>query len=395
MPADENYRNKLLRLYLENRCNPKELEELMVLLRSNAASRDLLSQLQQEFYDPSDKDETITTEQSESIRQNLMQKIKQAPVVSINRRKWWVSVAAAAITILLAAGLYYVLNPFQQKKLAKTAVNKNPLNDVAPGTNKAVLTLADGTTIVLDDASNGNLAQQGNTKVIKLNGKLDYKASGSSASEILYNTISTPRGGQYQIELPDGSQVWLNAASSLRFPTAFAGKERKVEISGEAYFEITKNKSMPFVVKINEAEVQVLGTHFNVMAYNDEAAVKTTLLEGSVKFKSSDNTSTLIPGQQSQLTKDGKVKVVDGVDVDKVVAWKNGAFNFHGEDMDAIGRQLARWYDVEVVNNSKIEGLFYAEDIPKNIKLSEVLKMLQLTGEVSFKVEGRRIIVMP
>lgn len=367
----------------------------MVLLRSNAASRDLLSQLQQEFYDPSDKDETITTEQSESIRQNLMQKIKQAPVVSINRRKWWVSVAAAAITILLAAGLYYVLNPFQQKKLAKTAVNKNPLNDVAPGTNKAVLTLADGTTIVLDDASNGNLAQQGNTKVIKLNGKLDYKASGSSASEILYNTISTPRGGQYQIELPDGSQVWLNAASSLRFPTAFAGKERKVEISGEAYFEITKNKSMPFVVKINEAEVQVLGTHFNVMAYNDEAAVKTTLLEGSVKFKSSDNTSTLIPGQQSQLTKDGKVKVVDGVDVDKVVAWKNGAFNFHGEDMDAIGRQLARWYDVEVVNNSKIEGLFYAEDIPKNIKLSEVLKMLQLTGEVSFKVEGRRIIVMP
>ena len=248
---------------------------------------------------------------------------------------------------------------------------------------------------MLDDASNGNLAQQGNTKVIKLNGKLDYKASGSSASEILYNTISTPRGGQYQIELPDGSQVWLNAASSLRFPTAFAGKERKVEISGEAYFEITKNKSMPFVVKINEAEVQVLGTHFNVMAYNDEAAVKTTLLEGSVKFKSSDNTSTLIPGQQSQLTKDGKVKVVDGVDVDKVVAWKNGAFNFHGEDMDAIGRQLARWYDVEVVNNSKIEGLFYAEDIPKNIKLSEVLKMLQLTGEVSFKVEGRRIIVMP
>lgn len=301
---------------------------------------------------------------------------------------------AASVAGLIGLSIFFYTRLGSEKEVAKNEAHTKPVNDVTPGGSKAILTLANGSTIVLDDAQNGTLAQQGNTKVIKLNGKLDYNASGSSAKEILYNTIATPRGGQYQIELPDGSQVWLNAASSLHFPTAFAGKERRVEITGEAYFEVAKNKSMPFIVKVNNAEVQVLGTHFNVMAYSDEAAVKTTLLEGSVKFVSQNNSTVLKPGQQSQLAKDGQVKVANEVDLDKVMAWKNGLFKFQGEDIETVCRQLSRWYDVEVVYEKKPDELFYA-DIPRNTGLADAFKALELTGKVHFKIEGRKIIVMP
>jgi ferric-dicitrate binding protein FerR (iron transport regulator) len=305
----------------------------------------------------------------------------------------WIGIAAS-VAGLIGLSIFFYTRLGSEKEAAKNEAHTKPVNDVTPGGNKAVLTLADGSTIVLDDAQNGKLAQQGNTKVIKLNGKLDYNASGSSAKEILYNTIATPRGGQYQIELPDGSQVWLNAASSLHFPTVFAGKERRVEITGEAYFEVAKDKSMPFIVKVNNAEVQVLGTHFNVMAYSDEAAVKTTLLEGSVKFVSQNNSTVLKPGQQSQLAKDGQVKVANEVDLDKVMAWKNGLFKFGGEDIETVCRQLARWYDVEVVYNQRPDDLFYA-DIPRNTSLADAFKALELTGKVHFKIEGRKVIVMP
>ena len=233
-----------------------------------------------------------------------------------------IAVAASVIGLLLF-GAYSWFSRMDKKEIATSEIkNSSYKNDVLPGGDKAMLTLADGSTIVLNDAQNGNLVQQGNTKVIKLDGKLAYNAANAGIGEILYNTISTPRGGQYQVELPDGSKVWLNAASSLHFPTAFVGKERRVEISGEAYFEVAKNKSMPFIVSVNGSEIQVLGTHFNVMAYNDEDAVKTTLLEGSVKFASGNNSSLLKPGQQAQLTTEGQVKVVSDVDVDEVVVLK-------------------------------------------------------------------------
>jgi ferric-dicitrate binding protein FerR (iron transport regulator) len=253
--------------------------------------------------------------------------------------------------------------------------------------------LADGSTIILDNVQNGTLAQQGNTKVIKEDGKLAYNLTSTGINEVLYNTISTPRGGQYQVDLPDGSRVWLNAASSLHFPTAFVGKERRVEITGEAYFEVAKNKAQPFIVSVNGAEVQVLGTHFNVMAYNDENAIKTTLLEGSVKFVNGSTSSLLKPGQQSQLSENGQVKVVSNVDVDAVTAWKNGNFDFQGEDIETVMRQLSRWYNVDVVYRNKPDELFYAE-IPRNTKLSDVLKALELTGKLRFGIEGKKIIVM-
>ncbi|MBD0285841.1 MAG: FecR domain-containing protein [Flavisolibacter sp.] len=311
---------------------------------------------------------------------------------------WTLKIAAAASVIgLLILGTYFWFNRGEHKEVAKTDVNKKDYQrDVPPGGDKAILTLADGSTIMLDEAQNGTLTQQGGTKVMKLGGKLTYNSPtfGGGKGEALYNTLSTPRGGQYQVALPDGSQVWLNAASSIHFPAAFAGKERRVEITGEAYFEVAKNKDMPFIVSISGAEVQVLGTHFNIMAYKEEEAVKTTLLEGSVKFVSGNKESLLQPGQQSQLTKEGQVKVVSGVDVHAVIAWKNGHFDFEGADIGSVMRQFSRWYDVEVIYNKKVDDLFYAE-IPRNTTLSDALKALELTGKVQFKIEGRKIIVMP
>lgn len=321
----------------------------------------------------------------------LNRKRKKARLV----RMWVLRTAAACFVGFLAVNGFLWLKDNQKPAVVQApAIDKEYTNDVQPGSNKAVLTLADGSTIMLDDAENGLLTHQGNTKVIKIDGKLDYNSSGADVKKVMYNTISTPRGGQYQVELPDGSKVWLNAASSLRFPTTFAGKERRVEITGEAYFEVTKNPSVPFVVGVNNAEVQVLGTHFNVMAYNDESALETTLLEGSVKFVKDDNTQMLKPGQQLQLTQKGQLKVISGVDLTKVVAWKNGFFDFEGLNFETIARQLSRWYNVDVVYNSKIDDLFYAE-IPRNTKLSVVLRALELTGKIRFEIEGAKIIVLP
>jgi len=301
--------------------------------------------------------------------------------------------AAAAVIGLLLAGKLLLVNRHDRNEIVQENGKKN---DVLPGRDRAILTLANGSTVTLDDAKNGTLAQQGAAKVVKIGGKLAYGPTNADSKEVLYNTVSTPRGGTYQIELTDGSKVWLNAESSLRFPTAFAGKQRRVEVTGEAYFEVADRKSMPFVVSVNGAEVQVLGTHFDVMAYSDEDALKTTLLEGAVKFVSGGNTSLLRPGQQSQLTRDGKdgqIKVVNDVDVDEVIAWKNGLFQFEKADIGTVMRQLARWYDVDVEYRNKREGDLLHVEIPRNTKLSDVLKALEVAGAGKFELEGKSIIV--
>jgi ferric-dicitrate binding protein FerR (iron transport regulator) len=313
--------------------------------------------------------------------------------------------AAALIGLILTGGLYLAITisrgkSMREKAVAGSKVRPSVGNDVLPGKEKAILTLADGSTVSLDDAKNGTLTQQGTTKVLKLDGKLSYEASGgklSATNQIPYNSIATPRGGQYQVVLPDGSRVWLNAASSLRFPTAFSGKERRVEVRGEAYFEVAKNASMPFTVAILSAaggsEVQVLGTHFNINAYDDDALLKTTLLEGSVKFVNGDEAMVLNPGEQSQLARNGQLNISDRIDVSEVMAWKNGLFHFEGSDITTVMKQLSRWYDVDIVYGEKmVPDLFHAE-IPRNTNLSDVLKALALTGKVEFKVEDKKIIV--
>lgn len=304
--------------------------------------------------------------------------------------------AAACVIGLLITSAYFFLNSKNTKlPVVAKAKHQQLKNDVQPGGNRATLTLADGSIIYLEDAQNGALAQQGNTKIIKIGGKLAYTTSAKNEAEIVYNIVSTPKGGQYQIELPDGTQVWLNAASSLRFPTSFAGKERRVEvISGEAYFEVTQNKKMPFIVALNSAEIQVLGTHFNVMAYDEEAAVKTTLLEGSINFVQQQQGVLLKPGEQIQLSKNGHTKIERNVDTDQVVAWKNGLFQFDNSDIETVMRQLSRWYDVSVVyTNKNIKHLFVGE-MPRSSTLSEILRALELTSRIHFRIDGKKIIVL-
>jgi transmembrane sensor len=393
----EDQTDQLKRL-LEKRELTTEEQQWLLDYLENSDGTELRQIMQRIFTDDLENTNDIGPAISEKLLRSIHEKLdipakpKKPRVV----RLWTLRIAVAASVVgLITLGTYLWFKTDSKKETAETNVKfKSYKNDVPPGGDKAILTLADGSKIILDTANNGTLANQGTTKIIKLGGKLSYNTSKTNNNEILYNTISTPRGGQYQIELPDGSQVWLNAASSLHFPTAFAGKERRVEIMGEVYFEVAKNADKPFIVTVNGAEVRVLGTHFNVMAYGDEAALKTTLLEGSIKFVNRSITNMLKPGQQSQLAKDGQVKVISGIDANEVLAWKNGIFDFEGADIESITRQLSRWYDVEVVYNTKINDLFYAV-IPRNTKLSDVLKALELTGKVRFEIEGKKIIVMP
>lgn len=339
---------------------------------------------------------SIPKEVSEKLLRVIHGKIKpgeikhRSQVISLRT----IGIAASIVGILVVA-TFLLVNKNGTRQVVKTEPGDHKFkNDVDPGGNRATLTLADGSVILLDQAQNGVLAQQGASKVIKLDGKLLYDPAVNITGQIVYNTISTPKGGQYQLELPDGSLVWLNATSSIRFPTAFIEKERRVEVKGEAYLEVAKKPNKPFVVAVNGSEIRVLGTHFNINAYGDEDDLRTTLLEGSIKFIDGNTSHTLRPGQQSQLTKARTVKVVSKVDVDEVVAWKNGLFSFDNAGIETIMRQLSRWYDVDVDYRGRIDDLFIAE-MHRNIKLSDVLKALELTGKVRFEIEGKKIIVMP
>ena len=270
-----------------------------------------------------------------------------------------------------------------------------------------MLTLANGSTIILDSAHDGTLAQQGTTKIIKLDGgALAYRAAtdsrGQTTEQTGYNTIATPRGGQYRIILPDGSKVWLNAASSLRFPAAFAGNERTVELTGEAYFEIAKNAEKPFHVRVpsggtdgKDMDVEVLGTSFNVMAYANEEKIHTTLLEGKVKVKQGALAENLSPGREAIVDQaTHAMEVADG-NIEQAVAWKDGLFRFKETDIRELMRQVERWYDVDVVYRTTRGDQDFTGVVSRNKNVSILLHMLELTGTVHFKIEGKRIIVLP
>ena len=339
---------------------------------------------------------------NERLKIRLQQTIlEQKNNVIPMRRRWRLPAAAAAVALIILASATYLFfsSKYPQQQLATVnPVKKKPKTDFAPGGNKAVLTLADGSAIVLDSAVNGTISNQGKIKVVKLdNGLLAYSINGQQVTEndaTFFNTISTPRGGQYQVTLSDGTRVWLNAASSIRFPVMFAGKERKVEITGEAYFEVAKNKQMPFKVKVNSSEIEVLGTHFNVNAYNDEAATRTTLLEGSVKIKKDNYSALLLPGQQSQVTKNGEIKVVNNADTEEVVAWKDGLFILKKADIPSVLRQIARWYDVDIVYKGNLPSGRITGDMPRNMNLSKMLEVMELVG-VHFKIEDNKVLVEP
>ena len=384
--------------YLNNSLNKEELRYFLETIKNKEYEQKLKDKISGLLHNESVSGQ-LDKNQEEIIFNNIMllantkEKTKKehnaktkARIVLFRR------VAVAASVIGMVSLSIYFLKHTLKKEDNKICAHKFK-DDVSPGNNKATLTLADGSSIILDDVQDGALTQQGGAKIIKIGDKVSYHTTGKT-SEVEYNTITTPRGGQYQVELPDGSRVWMNAASSLRFPTAFTGKERRVEINGEAYFEVTKNKSMPFIVKVNDAQVEVLGTHFNVMAYDEEGIVNTTLLEGSVKFVSGNKISLLKPGQQSQLSKDGQLKLINDVDVDQAVAWKNGLFVFDNSDLGTVMRQLSRWYDIDVVYRTRNIATSFVGEVPRTSNLSDVLKVIELTSKLRFEIVGKKVIVM-
>ncbi|SDS33672.1 FecR family protein [Mucilaginibacter mallensis] len=311
---------------------------------------------------------------------------------------WGKIAAAASILLFISIGGYFL---WHKQAPGKQIVHNQPLhNDIAPGGNKAILILASGKQIVLTGAKNGTLAKQGAITISKTsNGQVVYTDASTAAQNtafISYNSIETPRGGQYHLTLADGTNVWLNAASSIKYPTAFTGNERRVEITGEAYFEVKHDAAKPFRVICNGQIVEDLGTHFNINAYSDESAVKTTLLEGSVAVTSVGKNKILKPGEQAQL-ENGDIHLAN-VDVDEMVAWKNGLFDFKDANIGIVMRQLARWYDVDVEYEGKIPDILFTGKLHRDINAAQILDMLSYF-KVHFKIENegvkKKIIVMP
>lgn len=301
---------------------------------------------------------------------------------------------AAAIVLLLGAGTYFWTIHQHSSQLAS---GNKPADLIAPGRNGAVLTLADGSNVVLDSMGNGVIANQQGVQVSLQNGQLAYGSTGSSPAAIDYNIVSTPKGRQFRLVLPDGSKVWLNAASAIKYPTAFTGKERRVKLEGEAYFEVAKNAAMPFKVSAGDAtEVEVLGTSFNINSYKNEDAIRTTLLEGSVRLNAYRLSQTLKPGQQAAVTPaTQQLEVIPNADADKVMAWKNGLFNFEDASLQEVMRQLERWYDIEVVYTKDIPAIRFGGEINKQNRLQDVLQILEKSN-VHFRLEqGRKLVVIP
>lgn len=383
----ESILKTLLEKYFNGTATAEEITALEQLLAQPAHNADLDAALK-DLWNDFTPDTGILPQRAEELFTGIITH-KEKKAIPMRHRVWWP--AAAIITILLMAGgaklLFHRSAPSREIATIK--------NDVAPGGNHAILTLADGQQITLDTAGNGTLGQQGTTTILKLNsGQLAYQEAGTASQLISYNKITTPRGGQFQVVLSDGTQVWMNAASSLRFPTAFTGKDRQVELTGEAYFEVTKDQSKPFIVTVNRMKIAVLGTHFNVMSYPDEKNIQTTLLEGAVNVLADGHSLQLRPGEQVQLSTNGNMQLITDVDIESTMAWKNGYFQFNKADLQSVMRQLARWYDIEVVYKDQVPDFMFVGQLDKNANLSVILRILE-KSQVHFKVEGRKITVMP
>ena len=400
MPSTNQQTQQLLGKYLEGTYTASDLDILRELLKIEIESEEveeiLLEQLRKSTFHPSES-EVNWSAMLERILESGSS-LQAAPVKN-NQRSGkkvvlWRLAAAAVFVFIVGLTYFYIIKKPQYKEVAV----ENTIQDVPPGSEKAVLTLADGRQIILDTAGKGTLAEQGGIKVTNFEGRLTYAPEGKP-TEVVYNKITTPRGGNYQLELVDGTKVWLNAGSSIQFPTAFPGNERMVDVEGEAYFEVAHNTDKPFKTKMPDGSVvQVLGTHFNVNAYNDESGIKVTLIEGAVEVSNQISKIKLRPGQQAIL--DGNtLESISGVNIQEVTAWKNGYFHFESASLSTILRELARWYDIQVDYQGSIPDERFFVIVNRNSTLSSVLQALQESlkaaqiNNIKFKIEGKRLIV--
>lgn len=372
---------RLVNKYVSGTATPEERELLDQWFTEN---------FKNSSYKPSEKKITAADER---ITAYLMNHIGVQPETKITRL-WPRLAAAASVLLFVCCGTYFLL---RHMIVPRQQIAKNPVHDIAPGTNQAVLTLANGKTIILSNTFKGLLAKQGTSTINVANGQLVYQqtaGNGVAGNEVTYNSITIPRGAEYEIVvLPDGTKVWINSASTLRYPTAFTGNQRSVELTGEAYFEVEHNSAKPFRVVSHNQTVEVLGTHFNINAYDDERAVKTTLLEGKVKVTATANHTVryLAPGQQAALSTSSFT--IAATEPEEEIAWKTGQFMFNGKDIQYIMRTISRWYNVDVEYSGQVPDDTFGGATSRFANVSSVLNILQLTGKVHFKVDGRKIIV--
>lgn len=384
--------------YANKEANEEEERELMDLVLQREYRQVLLAILHDYV-----KHASPTADPSHSPEKALVEFLRKDRSLKKpfgGRRRWLPPVAVACMVLILVTSVF-----FTQRHIHNTPPKRFAVADVPPGHTGAVLTLGNGKVIVLDAAGNGELAEQGNAHIRKSGDVVSYVASGDKDLPIVYNTMSTPKGRQISLVLADGSKVWLNAASSIRFPSAFTGDARKVEVTGEVYFEVAHandlqgKRRIPFIVAANGTTVEVLGTHFNINAYTDEPSVTTTLLEGAVNVKKDKQEVQLSPGQQSVLTPDGRLTLNTHVNTAEIMAWKEGYFHFESTPLSTVLRQFARWYDVDVVFEERIPDEKFFAIVKRSSSLSTVLKVLQASN-IKFSIEegannttGRKLII--
>lgn len=386
--------------YINGQCSREEVDEVFSHIESGTRQAEWDSAIEEDLEHvlASDRQSNLTSSEVNRIYEAVESHLSSPrnTKVSSSKRKLtlWRSVSIAA-TVLIVMSVGYLLSI--RKSSTQSMTGK--VTEVQPGGNKAFLTLSNGKKISLTDAANGSIAAQAGIKIIKTaDGQIIYTSENSSAGSgsSQYNTIETPRGGQYQVRLPDGTSVWLNAASKLVYPVNFHGsKERRIQLDGEAYFEVAKDKTRPFIVKTGKQEVTVLGTHFNINGYKDEPIISTTLMEGSIKTSntSSGNSRILSPGQQSTVfSGDGAIDVRN-VNTENIISWKNGYFIFDNQDITSIMKVIGRWYDVNIDYQSINKEEKFGGTFSRSSDLDDILKVLKILGNVDFKVEGRTIVV--
>ncbi|MBE9602429.1 FecR domain-containing protein [Pedobacter sp. MC2016-24] len=396
--ADQARVKVLLQQFADGNISQLEYMELMGVFKLNGNDDDVFAAMD-EVWKNIHTEENYTDKDTEYFYQHLIGQdqfkvLKTKPVA----RKLWSRIAVAAAVLLIFSTAGYLIDArYFSDTPARIA---NTAKDIPAGKNSAVLTLSDGKVIDLNTTPAGAVLSESGMQVVKAkDGQLVYRvqsgATGNVGQQAL-NTISTPKGGQYQVNLPDGTRVWLNAASSMKFPVQFSRKERRILLNGEAYFEVAKDKLHPFVVETAKQAVEVLGTHFNISGYASDELTRTTLLEGSVHVLDLERNSaalTLKPGQQSEMIS-GRWKVSE-VNAEEAVAWKNGTFLFTGQSLEEIMKQVERWYDVDVVFEDKaLRKQAFRGTISRFKNISQLLQVLESTGSVHFKVDGRRIRAM-
>jgi transmembrane sensor len=423
---------ELLDELISGSVSPQEAARFIAMV-DEPGQRQALELLLQQRFDNDDYEVSPSPARQHIIKARLMEQIAAAGhaparIFPFRRR----AAAAAAAILFILAGTTWLFLYRRTPAIASQAIRYK--SDAAPGGNKATLELADGSTIQLDGSVNGKLTAQGAALVMKNDSTLTYvaentaiaatsanatsanatsahtngahngAATGANSITPFYNKVSTPAAGQYHLILSDGTQVWLDALSSIRFPSIFAGDRRAVEITGQAYLEVAKASARPFFIKVKDELIQVLGTSFNVNAYDNEPSIRTTLAEGAVKVTAGEQTLILKPGQQAQLTQvepagnpkpasTGALKLLTSADLDATLAWKNGLFTFKGADIETIMRQVSRWYGVQIVYKDKVSEEFVA-DIPRNVPLSRLLVLLEGTRQVYFTIDGTTVTVM-